>query len=98
MQIVLECGKIPLSLIKTGVLKRRLYFFLGGTIMTTESEEYGLHVVLAREMRTVLKDAAELAYRMGDIPRPSIAGLMDLFIGWGLSVQKKKWLNHMGYR
>ena len=66
--------------------------------MTTENEEYGLHVVLAREMRTRLKDAAQLAYRMGDIPRPSIANLMDLFIGWGLSIQKKKWLDLMGYR
>ena len=66
--------------------------------MTTENEEYGLHVVLAKEMRTVLKDAAELAYRMGEIQKPSIAALMNLFIGWGLSIQKKKWLDRMGYR
>ena len=67
--------------------------------MTTGNEsEYGLHVVLAKEMQPVLKDAAQLAYRMGDIPKPSVASLMSVFIAWGLSIQKKKWLDRMGYR
>ena len=67
--------------------------------MTTESErEYGLHVELAKGMQTKLKDAAQLAYRMGDIPRPSIASLMDLYIAWGLNIQKQRWLARMGYR
>jgi len=30
-----------------------------------------------------LKDAAELAYRMGSIPKPDLVDLMNLFIGWG---------------
>ena len=67
--------------------------------MTTGNEkEYGLHIRLDKKMRTMLKDAAQLAYRLGDIPKPDLTNLMELFIGWGLSIQKKKWLDRMGYR
>jgi len=65
---------------------------------TGEQGEYGLHIRLAREMQPVLKDAADLAYKMGDIPKPDLTNLINLFIAWGLSVQKKKWLDRMGYR
>lgn len=65
---------------------------------TGEQGEYGLHIRLAREMQPVLKDAADLAYKMGDIPKPDLVNLMNLFIVWGLSIQKKKWLDRMGYR
>jgi len=63
-----------------------------------EVEEYSLHIRLYREMQPVLKDAADLAYRMEDIPKPDLVDLINLFIGWGLSIQKKKWLDRMGYR
>jgi len=48
-------------------------------------------------MQPVLKDSAE-PYKMGDILKPDLVDLMNLFIGWGLSIQKKKWLDRMGYR
>lgn len=59
--------------------------------------EYDLHIKVPGEMRALLKDAAELAYRMKDIPKADLVDLMSLFIGWGLSIQKKKWLDRMGY-
>jgi len=65
---------------------------------TGEQGEYGLHIRLAREMQPVLKGAADLAYEMGDIPKPDLVNLTNLFIVWGLSIQKKKWLDRMGYR
>ena len=61
-------------------------------------DDYGLHIRLAREMQPALHDAAELACEMGDIPKPDLVSLMNLFIGWGLSIQKKRWLDRMGYR
>lgn len=63
-----------------------------------EQGEYGLHIRLEKGMQPVLKDAAELAYKMGDIPKADLVDLMNLFIVWGLSIQKKKWLDRMGYR
>ena len=60
--------------------------------------EYGLHIRMNKEMQPVLKDAAELAYAMGDIPKPDLVNLMNLFIGYGLTILKKKWLDRMGYR
>ena len=69
--------------------------------VATEEEagaEYGLHIRLDRKMQPVLRDSAELAYKMGDIPKPDLVNLMNLFIAWGLSIQKKKWLDRMGYK
>ena len=68
------------------------------TAETGEQGEYGLHVMLAREMQPVLKDAADLAYKTGDIPKPDLVNVINLFIVWGLSILKKKWLDRMGYR
>lgn len=62
-----------------------------------EAGEYGLHIRLSREMQPALKKAADLAYQMGDIPKPDLVDLMNLFIVWGVSIQKKKWLDRMGY-
>ena len=70
-----------------------------GVVATEEKAgEYGLHIRLAKGMQPVLKDAADLAYKMGDIPKADLVDLMNLFIVWGLSIQKKKWLDRMGYR
>ncbi len=60
--------------------------------------EYDLHIKVPADMRQKLKDCAELAYKMGDIPKPDLVNLMDLFIGWGMAVLKKKWLDRVGYR
>ena len=60
--------------------------------------EYDLHIKVPNEMRGTLKDAAELAYRMGTIPKPDLVNLMNLFIGWGMAILKQKWLERSGYR
>lgn len=66
---------------------------------STESKsDYDLHIKVPAEMRPVLKTSAQLAYKMGDIPKPELVDLMNLFIGWGLTIQKKKWLDRVGYR
>lgn len=69
---------------------------------TTELAEpkpiYHLHIELADEMKQRLKDCAELAYKMGDIPKPDLVNMMNLFIGWGMEIQKKKWLDRVGYK
>ena len=36
--------------------------------------------------------------KMGDIPKPDLVELMNLFIGWGMTVLKKKWLDRVGYK
>jgi len=60
--------------------------------------EYGLHVRLEREMQSVLEAATQLAYKMGEIPKPTVAELINLYINWGLAIQKRKWLDRVGYR
>lgn len=55
-----------------------------------EPEVYDLHIRVPKEMQGLLKDAAELAYRFGDIPKPDLVNLMNLFITWGIHVQKQK--------
>ena len=61
-------------------------------------QEYDLHIKVPAEMRQKLKDCAELACKMGDIPKPDLVDLMNLFISWGMSIQKKKWLDRVGYK
>ena len=34
---------------------------------------------------------------MGEIPKPDLTNLMNLFIGWGLAILKKKWLDRADY-
>jgi hypothetical protein len=60
--------------------------------------EYDLHIKVPADMRQKLKDCAELAYKMGDIPKPDLVNLMNLFISWGMAIQKKKWLDRVGYK
>ena len=60
--------------------------------------EYDLHIKVPADMRQKLKDCAELAYKMGDIPKPDLVDLMNLYIGWGMAIQKKKWLDRVGYK
>ena len=60
--------------------------------------EYDLHIKVPAEMRQTLRDCAELAYKLGDIPKPDLVDLMNLFIGWGMAVLKKKWLDRVGYK
>jgi len=59
---------------------------------------YGFQSNVRNEIRAKLKDATELAYAMGDIPKPNLVNLMELFIGWGLTIQKQKWIARMGYK
>lgn len=65
---------------------------------TVVEPKYDLHIEVPGEMRQVLRDSAELAHKMGDIEKPDLVNLMNLFIGWGLSILKKKWLDRMGYK
>ena len=59
---------------------------------------YDLHIEMPNEMRQTLKDSAELAYRLGDIPKPDLVNLMNLFIYWSLNILKQKSLDRMGYK
>ena len=68
------------------------------TVEEPQADQYDLHINLNREMQPALKKSAELAYAMGDIPKPNLVNLMELFIGWGLTIQKQKWIARMGYK
>jgi len=48
-------------------------------------------------LQPVLRDSVLLAYKMGKTPKADLVNLMNLFIGWGLSILKK-WLDRMGYK
>ena len=62
-------------------------------------EQYEFHIRLhGANIDEKLKDAATVAYRLGLITKPTLAQLMSLFIGWGLSVLKQQWLERVGYR
>ena len=68
-------------------------------VETSEAKsDYDLHIKVPAEMRSILRDSAELAFKLGDIPKPDRVDLMNLFIGWGLEIQKHKWLDRVGYR
>ena len=68
-------------------------------VETSEAKpDYDLHIKVPAEMRSILKDSAELAFKLGDIPKPDLVDLMNLFIAWGLEIQKQKWLDRVGYR
>jgi len=57
-----------------------------------EEGDCGLHIRLERGMQPVLKQAAELAYEMGDTQKPDLVDLFNLYIGWGLSPRRKSGL------
>ena len=69
--------------------------------IVTEAEtaqQYDFHIALHGEnIDGKLKDAATVAFRLGLITKPTMAQLMSLFIGWGLAVLKKQWLERVGY-
>lgn len=70
-----------------------------GPVETPEAKpDYDLHIKVPGEMRQMLKDSAELAFKLGDIPKPDLVDLMNLFIGYGLQILKQKWLDRVGYR
>ena len=60
--------------------------------------EYGLHIRLAKEMQETLDNATQLAFEMGDIQKSTLGELINLYIGWGLAIQKKKALDRLGYQ
>jgi len=43
-------------------------------------------------------DVLQFVYKLGDIPKPDLVDLMNLFISWGLAIMKRKWLDSRGYR
>ena len=59
--------------------------------------DYDLHIKVPDQMSERLRDAAELDYKMWDVPKSDPVDLMDLFIGWGFAIQKK-WLDLIGCR
>jgi len=62
-------------------------------------EQYEFHARLhGTDIDEKLKDAATVAYWLGLITKLTLAQLMSLFIGWGLSILKKQWLERVGYR
>jgi len=66
---------------------------------TNPEEQCEFHIRLhGANIDEKLKDATTVAYRLGLIPKPTLAQLMSLFIGWGLSILKKQWLERVGYR
>lgn len=67
-------------------------------VETAAKPDYDLHIKVPAEMRQMLRDSAELAFKLGDITKPDLVDLMNLFIAWGLQIQKQKWLDRVGYR
>jgi hypothetical protein len=45
----------------------------------------------------LIGDSAELANKIGDTLKPDLIDLMSLFPGLGLTIQKKKQLDRVGY-
>ena len=60
--------------------------------------DYDLHIKVPAEMRQILRDSADLAFKLGDITKPDLVDLMNLFIDYGMQIQKQKWLVRVGYR
>ncbi len=63
-----------------------------------QSKVYDLHIRLPGKAKEKLKGTAELAYRLELIPNPDLVDLINLFIGWGMAVLKRYWLDRIGYR
>jgi len=67
-------------------------------VETEAKPDYDLHIKVPAEMRSILRDSAELAFKLDIIPKPDLVDLMNLFIAYGLQVIKGKWLDRVGYR
>lgn len=63
-----------------------------------DKDNYELHVLVPRQMQQTLKDAADLASRLGLIEKPELKDLMNFFINYGMAILKKTWLERAGYR
>ena len=63
-----------------------------------DSATISLHIKVDREKQQELRDAAELAFGLGAIEKPDLTNIVNLFIGWGMAVLKKKCLDRMGYK
>ena len=59
----------------------------------TFEPRYDLHTEVISEMHEVLSNAGKLIYKMGDIPKPNLVELINVFIGSGLNIRNKKWLD-----
>lgn len=57
-----------------------------------------IHIRVSGDTKDQLKDAADLAHKMDLIEKPELTLLMNLFVGWGMNVLKKLWLDRMGYK
>jgi len=68
------------------------------TQVVEPSQTYHLHVRLNKDLQGVLNDSAELACKPGDIPRPDLVALINLFIGWGLSIQTLRMFGDGDYK
>ena len=68
----------------------------GGVTITQNPEAYDSHIQVPREMQEKLRKPAELAYKMGPTQKPSLAALMELFLGWGFNGLKNIWVKKMG--
>ena len=82
---------------------RRKYGAADGKGSRTETTlevkpDYDLYIKVQAEVRSVLRDSAELACKMGDILKPDLVDMMNPFTGWGLTIQKNKSLDRVGYR
>ena len=64
----------------------------------TDSATISLHIKVDRERQPELRDAAEIAFELGAIEKPELTNIRNLFIDWGISILKKKWLDRMGYK
>ena len=57
---------------------------------------YDLHIQVPWKMQEKLRKTAELAYKMGLTQKPSLAELMELFLGWGFNGLRNIWGEKMG--
>ena len=67
-----------------------------GVTITQTPEAYDLHIQVPREMQEKLRKAAELGLKMRLTQKPSLAELMELFLGWGFNGLRNIWGQKMG--
>ena len=77
------------AMIITGVGDRA--FSAGGDIKALAKMDGGDAASFAAMTHRILD-------RLESIPKPDLVNLMNLFISWGMTVLKQKWLDRSGYR
>ena len=55
--------------------------------------DYDLHIKVQAEVRSVLRDSAGLAYKMGDIPKSDLVDLFSHHCFTQLCLMLKTWLS-----